>query len=452
MPVKTVQEQDGLLQAIRATGEYLPYARYNMKIVQFLGDQMKELEHSLAQIQGHDMQEQMYILDVLKEEIDKSALLIKMHAQPFNIRTFLKVNHAKDIVEEICSSFRVCLEDLGSLNASGIRTAVDVMDVNEDKSYMEWMLTCILDGDLGGERLDEETRKNLEVLAYEHKQRMHFVNFKISRDDIIWGKIIGEGSYGVIYEAKWLGHCVAVKKVCVNLSLESRAAFLTEVENHMRLSSPNIVQCYGAVFTQQLNAIVMELATMDLETLLHSKSDAAWPRKVGWMESAASALRDLHASGVVHRDVKPQNFLVFESPGTSIGCVIKIGDFGLAHVKSETRKKTMRAMLGTPLFVAPEIHAGEPHHFRSDVFSFGLVLYEIAATIAPYYGIHTEGGIRRRKEKWLEPCVVDDSCPKDLLDIMKSCIAPDPNSRPTMNKVVSDLHELLNKVGCSAKE
>lgn len=232
LPVTTMQEQDDLLNTIRTGVEYVPYARYNMKIIQFLGVQMTTLKQSLAQMQGQDLEKQEDLLSCLKEEIDKSTLLIKTHAQPFNIRNFIKVNDAKDIVEGICTSFGACLEYMGCSNASGIRTAVDVVDVNEDRSYMEWMLTCILDGDLRGKRLDDETRENLEALTYEHKQRMHYVNFKISNDDIIWGKRIGGGGFGIIYEAQWRGHNVAVKTMQTNLSLESRAEFLTEVENH----------------------------------------------------------------------------------------------------------------------------------------------------------------------------------------------------------------------------
>ena len=226
--------------------------------------------------------------------------------------------------------------------------------------------------------LSSVENKELLELVTEHRHRMQFVEL-IEGTEIQLKEQIGVGRYGAVFKGIWKGNDVAVKKLMKDLTLEARAEFYTEIELQVQMNHKNVVRCHGATLE---NTMVLELGFMNLRELIQQEMDITWLEKLHLMLSASEGVKHLPASGLIHRDIKAENFLIFESLDAS-QCIVKIGDFGLAMVKVETRSRTNRPLVGAVAFVAPEIHDGAPHHLMTDVISFSLVLFEIASAFHP---------------------------------------------------------------------
>eukprot|EP00803_Ostreobium_quekettii_P005873 evm.model.scf_86.1 EVM.evm.TU.scf_86.1 scf_86:8399-11450(-) len=154
--------------------------------------------------------------------------------------------------------------------------------------------------------------------------------------------------------------------------------------------------------------------------------------------------KHLHKSRIIHGDVKTENFLVFNTQAGG-DVVIKITDFGLAATKTETRSKTAFPMAGTFLWMAPELNEGAAQTFSADVFSMGLVLFEIAGLSPPYRGLRSNNMVQKRKVAGKNPVPIPDDCPEAVAGLMKRCIAPAACERPRMDQVCTELEEALQQ-------
>lgn len=381
------------------------------------------------------------VVNILRIALKEASTLVRDHARIFNLRTFYKVDRVSHRVEEFCVTFSECLIALNIDPTTNIKTRLDPGHIREDTKFMDWYLACILEDHSASWGHQSDRDSELVALIAKHKSRMEIVTL-IKETEIQLTGEIGGGGFGEIFRGIWRGVDVAIKRIRKDLTLEARAEFYTEVELQARMDHRNVVRCHGAT---DAYAMVMELALTDLEKFLLQKNDMTWAEKLHIMLSAAEGVRYVHGSGLVHRDIKPQNFLVFQSLDPT-QCIVKVGDFGLATVKTETRSKTNRPLEGTALWIAPEIYDGEPHHLRTDVFSFGLVLFEIASLSAPYRGLKTDAQVLTRKKNMTDPCVLPDDCPTELADLMRRCIMLESVRRPTKREVCYKLHEMLREV------
>ncbi|CAD7701210.1 unnamed protein product [Ostreobium quekettii] len=432
--IKSIKEE------IKLATESLPAVRYNSRMLQFLCQQLGKVKDALLN-PAMSMTEKA--LGDLKDAVEQGSHLVRRHAEVFKVENFYKIKDVRHMVQMTCEKLATCFDHLRMQQQVDVQVSMSEDIVQDDRNYMYWYLTCILEGKRVDRQLPDRLKMELEMQISDHRCYMKYVNWIEERKLEKRGRI-GAGGEGDIEMALWNGHTVAVKTHRKDLSPEARAEFITEVEIHTRMNHPNVVRCWGATPS---NAIVMELAEFDLERLLEKQGPAQpWQWKVGTMKSASAGLRYLHDNRVVHRDVKCSNFLVFNVDRAS-GPIIKIGDFGLALAKTETRSKTARPLMGTLLWMAPEIHDGQPHSFRSDVFSFGLVLYMIASGCQPYGGIsHHEQLLKgKKKKKGHGPCLLPNDCPKRLADLLGECISVDSRERPTMAKVDSNLQKILEE-------
>ena len=198
--------------------------------------------------------------------------------------------------------------------------------------------------------------------------------------------ILGRGAMGVVYRAfdPLIERTLALKTVQHRVGDPEQAQellrrFRTEAQAAGRLMHPNIVAVHEYGEASDLAWIAMEFVDGRPLSELSGQQASALPQALAWMRDLLAALAYSHAHGVVHRDIKPANLLVTRDGR------IKVGDFGIARIESSTLTQT-GAMLGTPSYMSPEQFRGEAVDSRSDLFSAGVVLYQLLTGQRPFSG------------------------------------------------------------------
>ena len=195
-------------------------------------------------------------------------------------------------------------------------------------------------------------------------------------------KVIGTGGMAVVYQAKChrLNRMVAIKilKDEFTADEEFRRRFRAEGENVAQLSHPNIVSVYDVSSSDEANFIVMELIEgITLKQYMEKKGVLNWKETLHFAMQIAKALEHAHDKGIVHRDIKPHNVMVLKNGS------VKVTDFGIARVMSKSNTLTKEA-LGSVHYISPEQAKGGWVDNRSDLYSLGVVMYEMLAGRPPY--------------------------------------------------------------------
>jgi len=263
---------------------------------------------------------------------------------------------------------------------------------------------------------------------------------------------LGQGGMGEVYRARdtRLGREVALKVLPENatVSPEARARFEREARAISRLNHPHICTLYDIGSEQGTDYLVMELIPGDtLATRM--KGDAVPEDEVVRLGSQiADALDAAHRAGVIHRDLKPGNLIV--TPGGNI----KVVDFGLAKAEpgadpaspADTTQlgTSPGVILGTVAYMSPEHARGVGIDARSDVFSLGIVLYQLATGRLPFSGSTTlETLFAIAAAEW--PRVESSALPAGLERVLRRCLARDPAERyPSMAELKVDLARLAD--------
>ena len=200
---------------------------------------------------------------------------------------------------------------------------------------------------------------------------------------------IGRGSMGLVY----LGHDpatgrqAAVKTMALGQEftgaelVEARARFLREADMAGRLQHPDIVTVFEAGEDRGLAYIAMEfLAGHDLQAHTQARHLLPVPQVLHTVARVALALAHAHSQGVVHRDIKPANVMIDAAAG-----MVKVTDFGIARITDASRTRTRTGMLlGTPSYMAPEHMAGDLADGRADLYSLGVVLFQLLTGRLPH--------------------------------------------------------------------
>jgi eukaryotic-like serine/threonine-protein kinase len=199
--------------------------------------------------------------------------------------------------------------------------------------------------------------------------------------------LIGRGAMGAVYRGSDVltGRTVALKTLALarefdgDALAEARARFTREAATAARLRHPDIVAVYESGEHQGLAYIAMEfVAGHDLQAHTLPGRLLAPARVVSIVVRVAEALAHAHRQGVVHRDVKPANVMV--EPASD---VVKLGDFGVAQITNAARTRT-GMLLGTPSYMSPEQLAGARIDGRSDLYSLGVMLYQLLTGALPH--------------------------------------------------------------------
>ena len=215
---------------------------------------------------------------------------------------------------------------------------------------------------------------------------------------------IGAGGMAVVYKAldHRLNRLVAVKilKDDFSRNQEFRRRFHAESQAVAMLSHPNIVSVYDVSRTGDIDYIVMELIEgITLKQYLERKGNLNWRETLHFSMQIAKALEHAHSRGIVHRDIKPHNIMILKDGS------IKVADFGIARISSAQNTLTREA-LGSVHYISPEQAKGARVDCRSDLYSLGVVMYEMLTGRTPYDGEtpvavaiqHINGGARLPSE------------------------------------------------------
>jgi len=241
-------------------------------------------------------------------------------------------------------------------------------------------------------------------------------------------EIIGTGGMAVVYKARChrLNRLVAIKILKDEYSRdeEFRRRFHHEGEAVAMLSHPNIVQVYDVSSTGSADFIVMELIDgITLKQYMEKKGTLNWKETLHFSMQIGKALEHAHGRGIVHRDIKPHNVMVLKNGS------VKVTDFGIARVMSKSNTLTKEA-LGSVHYISPEQAKGGWVDNRSDLYSLGVVMYEMMTGRPPYDGEspvavaiqHINGGAPL-------PSTLNPNIPKGLEQIIMKGMALDAKDR-----------------------
>ncbi|KAL6888225.1 hypothetical protein ACP4OV_009251 [Aristida adscensionis] len=268
--------------------------------------------------------------------------------------------------------------------------------------------------------------------------------YEIPWEDLDIGERIGLGSYGEVYHADWNGTEVAVKKFLdQDLSGVSLEQFKCEVRIMSRLRHPNVVLFLGYVTQPPHLSILTEyLPRGSLYRLLHRpNSQIDETRRLKMALDVAKGMNYLHSSHptIVHRDLKSPNLLVDKN------WVVKVSDFGMSRLKHHTFLSSKSTAGTAPEWMAPEVLRNEPANEKCDVYSFGVILWELATLRVPWSGLNpmqVVGAVGFQNRRLDIPKEVDPQA----ASIISSCWENDPSKRPSFSQLLSPLKQLQRLV------
>ena len=257
-------------------------------------------------------------------------------------------------------------------------------------------------------------------------------------------EIIGEGGMAIVYRAldHRLNRDVAVKIMRDEMAAdeEFRRRFCTESHAVAMLSHPNIVAVYDVSHNDNVEYIVMELVDgITLKQYMERKGMVAWKEVVHFTKQISKALAHAHERGIIHRDIKPQNIMLLRD-GT-----IKVGDFGIAALENEVYENNGEA-IGSIHYIAPEQARGECPDARSDIYSLGVMMYEMLTGGLPFTG-NTLGeiAVQHMNAKPVPPHEKNPEIPLELERITLKAMSAELSERyQSANELLSDLEAFIH--------
>uniref|UniRef100_A0A4W3I462 RAF proto-oncogene serine/threonine-protein kinase n=1 Tax=Callorhinchus milii TaxID=7868 RepID=A0A4W3I462_CALMI len=294
-----------------------------------------------------------------------------------------------------------------------------------------------------------------KIVSRPRVQRDSSYYWEIKGDEVVLVKRIGSGSFGTVYKGKWHGD-VAVKILKVtDPTPEQLQAFRNEVQVLRKTRHVNILLFMGYMTTFNLAIVTQWCEGSSLYKHLHVQDTKFQTfQLIDIARQAAQGMDYLHAKNIIHRDMKSNNIFLHE------GLTVKIGDFGLATVKSRwSGSQQVEQPTGSILWMAPEVIRMEevnPYSFQSDVYSYGIVLYELMTGDLPYSHVNNRDQIIFMVGRgFLTPDLskLYKNCPKTMKRLVSDCVSREKEQRPLFPQVTRKFsilnHIHLNMCWCS---
>jgi len=263
-------------------------------------------------------------------------------------------------------------------------------------------------------------------------------------------KCIGQGAFSDVYIAVCVVNQrrVALKKVKILEIQDAKARqdCINEIDLLRQCNHKNVIEYLASFIENNELHIVLELADAgDLGRYIKhfKKRKFLMPEKTIWglFVQICAALEHMHDRRVMHRDIKPANIFI------TVDGVVKLGDLGLGRFfSSATAVATSK--VGTPYYLSPERIEQDSYDFKSDVWSLGCVLYEMAALYSPFYGEKMSFLVLAQNIEKCNYPPLSDSYSRELRELVAQCIVPDPAKRPEasyLHTVAAQMHDKFKK-------
>nr|AFC37605.1 serine threonine protein kinase [Piper colubrinum] len=258
---------------------------------------------------------------------------------------------------------------------------------------------------------------------------------------------VASGSYGDLYHGTYCSQDVAIKVLKPErINLDMQREFAQEVYIMRKVRHKNVVQFIGACTKPPSLCIVTEfMSGGSLYDVLHKKKGVfKLPTLLKVALDVSKGMNYLHQNNIVHRDLKTANLLMDEHE------VVKVADFGVARVKAQSG--VMTAETGTYRWMAPEmVIAHKAYDHKADVFSFGIVLWELLTAKIPYEYLTPVQAAVGVVQKGLRPTIPKHTHPK-LAELLERCWQQDPNGRPDFAEITEILQHIAKEVAADGDE
>ncbi|MBQ4364546.1 MAG: serine/threonine protein kinase, partial [Oscillospiraceae bacterium] len=257
-------------------------------------------------------------------------------------------------------------------------------------------------------------------------------------------ELIGVGGMADVYKATDLmeNRVVAVKILKPEYS--ENEEFLRRFRNESKaiavLSHPNIVKIYDVGFTDEIQFIVMEyIDGITLKELLEQQGVLRWKDALKFVVQILKALQHAHDKGIVHRDIKPQNIMLFPDGN------IKVMDFGIARFSRIDGKTLSDKTIGSVHYISPEQAKGEMTDERSDIYSVGVMLYEMLTGRKPFDGDTPIAiAVKHMQETAIPPREIMPSIPESLEEIVLHAMERSPARRyQSASEMINDISAFM---------
>lgn len=287
-------------------------------------------------------------------------------------------------------------------------------------------------------------REKTELVSEENIQTRPRRRWEIEPGEVTLTKVLGEGGSGVVHKGQWRGIDVAVKKLKAQRLRSSEIEnFIAEIDMMRELRHPNIIQFLGASLKDGQMFFIIEFADRGNLHDCITRENPPWRRRVQFARDIARGMNYLHQNSpqILHRDLKSMNILIDE------GYRAKVCDFGISIPVSGTKIKHGAGadVAGTVTWMAPD----DVQTAKSDVYSYGLVLWEIVTGEIPFKNYKMGQILVNVHAKGERPHIPSDLDPA-YSALMQECWTTDPDKRPTFQVILERLEKILESADGAA--